>query len=337
MKLYNNMKILITGGSGFIGTNVVEKLLLMGFNNLINVDIQQPYNINHLPFWVNCNILNQKDLKIIFDEYRPTHVLHLAARTDTSSDLLEDYFDNVEGTSSLLKVLENSEYVKHVVITSTQYVYKDNDIPFPINDMDFKPHTVYGVSKKITEDMTRNSAMNCAWTIVRPTNVWGPWNMRYPNELWKIIHQGLYFHPYGANPVKSFAYVKNVAHQMIGIIFTTSSSVNKQVFYVGDIPIVSTKWIEYFSKELTGKSIRYVPEFFVYIISYFGTLLNKIKIPFPLNLGRFQNMKDDYPTPMQKTIDGFGLSNPDLENNIKDTIHWFKNEGKHFFPYWNLK
>jgi hypothetical protein len=69
---------------------------------------------------------------------------------------------------------------------------------------------------------------------------------------------------------------------MIGIIFATSSSVNKQVFYVGDIPIVSTKWIEYFSKELTGKSIRYVPEFFVYIISYFGTLLNKIKIPFPL-------------------------------------------------------
>jgi nucleoside-diphosphate-sugar epimerase len=331
------MKLLITGASGFIGTNVIDLLLSKGINDFINVDKQQPHKSDHKIYWVSCNILEREVLQSIFDNYQPTHVLHLAARTDTSSNKLKDYFDNTEGTANLIHAIENSSCVQHFVITSTQYVYKKDEQPIPVSDQDYKPHTMYGVSKKLTEEMTRNSKMKSAWTIVRPTNVWGPWNMRYPNELWKIIDQGLYFHPKGANPVKSFAYVKNVAHQMVEIILSTTALVDKQVYYVGDVPTNSTQWINYFSKELTGKSVRYVPQSFMYTLSFFGTLLNKIKIPFPLNLSRFKNMKDDYITPMQKTIDAFGLSHPDLEANVKETIFWFKKEGNSFFPYWNSK
>lgn len=331
------MRLLITGGSGFIGTNFIELLIQNKIENFINVDKQKPCNSAQEKYWIKCNLLNEEELFEIVVQFKPTHIVHLAAKTDTASDKLEDYIDNTEGTANLIRVIEKSDSVRHVVITSTQYVFKPENDAFPKTDSHFKPHTAYGESKKICEELTRNSAMNCEWTIIRPTNVWGPWHMRYPNELWRIIDKGWYFHPKNADPVKSFAYVKNVAHQILRILESSSAIVNKKVFYVGDMPINSVKWINCFSQELTGKNVRIIPKSLFYLIALTGNYLNKLHIPFPLNLLRFENMNSEYNTPMQKTIDAFGVSHPDLEKNIKETIDWIKNEGNPFFKYWRNK
>lgn len=331
------MKILITGGSGFIGSNFIDLLLSENIMDFINLDKQKPYNLNHNKYWVECNILDSENLQRVFNDYKPTHVIHLAARTDTASEKLEDYFDNTEGTRSLIDVIENSYSVCHTIIASTQYVYKSSNIPFPISDDHFEPYTAYGISKKITEEYTKNSKMKSAWTIVRPTNVWGPWHMRYPNELWKIIDMGLYFHPGAEDPVKSYAYVKNVAYQIYRMLLSPIQDVNKQVYYVGDYSINSKIWLNAFSVELTGKKVRKVPKTFLYLLSVLGTYLNKMNFRFPLSILRFENMIDNYDTPMKKTIDQFGLSHPNLQVNVKETINWVKNEGKYFFPYWNNK
>jgi nucleoside-diphosphate-sugar epimerase len=331
------MKLLITGGSGFIGTNFVELLCSNNLLNFVNIDKQKPCNEQHDKYWVECDILDLNKFEKLFDDFNPTHVLHLAARTDTSSDKLEDYNDNTNGTANLIKIIEKSSSVEHVIITSTQYVYKNDICPYPKSDVDYKYHTIYGLSKQLTEDYIRNSSIKCKWTIIRPTNVWGPWNMRYPNELWKILDLGFYFHPRKADPIKSFAYVKNVVHQILKIYQSPSEVVSQQVFYVGDLPISSTIWINSFSEELTGKSIRYFPRWFMYSIALFGSGLNAIGYKFPLNLVRYNNMIDDYTTPMEKTINTLGLSHPNLESNVKETVGWFKNEGKNFFKYWQSK
>jgi nucleoside-diphosphate-sugar epimerase len=331
------MRILITGGSGFIGTNLIELLLSENVQEFINVDKQKPFNSEQKKYWIDCNIIDTVKLKKIFDEYKPTHIVHLAARTDTASERLEDYYDNTIGSKSLLTVIENSTSVTHTIITSTQYVYKSKQRPFPVSDIDFKPHTAYGFSKKLTEEYTRDSTMNSAWTIVRPTNVWGPWHMRYPNELWMIIDKGLYFHPGNEDPIKSYAYVKNVAYQIYKILLSPIQDVDKQVYYVGDYSMRSKKWLNAITVELTGKKIKIVPKHFLFLLSVLGTVLNKMNIRFPLSILRFENMIDDYDTPIEKTIRQFGLSHPDLEVNVRETIEWVKNDGKHFFPYWSNK
>ena len=99
----------------------------------------------------------------------------------------------------------------------------------------------------------------------------------------------------------------------------------------------SKKWLNAFSIELTGKKIRVLPKSVLYLLSIIGTYLNKMGIRVPLSLLRFENMIDNYDTPMGNTIDKFGLSHPNLEENVKETISWVKNEGKHFFKYWNNK
>ncbi len=331
------MKIVITGGSGFIGSNFIDLLLSNNINNIINIDKQKPYNQKHEKFWINANILETEKLLTIFGEYKPSHVIHLAARTDTASENLEDYFDNTEGTKSVVSVIEKTDSVIYSIITSTQYVYKSNSEMFPESDDHYKPHTAYGFSKKITEEYVRKSQMKSAWTIIRPTNVWGPWHMRYPNELWKIIDKGLYFHPGQEDPIKSYAYVKNVTHQILMMLNAPIHEVDKQVYYVGDNSMNSKKWLNAFSVELTGQNIKIMPRIFIYGLSIIGSCLNLIGIRFPLNVLRFKNMIDNYDTPMEKTIEKFGLSHPDLEVNVKETISWVKNDGRSFFPYWNNK
>ncbi|MFD2161878.1 NAD-dependent epimerase/dehydratase family protein [Paradesertivirga mongoliensis] len=331
------MRLLITGGSGFIGSNFIDLLTHNNFVEFINVDKQRPLNSQHNDYWRPCDILEKEKLRQIFDQYAPTHVLHLAARTDTASDKLEDYVENTEGTANLINAVENQPSVKLTIIASTQYVYKSKEFPLPEREDQYIPHTAYGVSKKLSEEATRNSSMHSAWTIIRPTNVWGPWNMRYPNEFLKIIDKGLYFHPGKANPIKSYAYVKNVAHQIWGILQSPTQAVDKQVYYVGDPPMASLTWVNSFSQELTGKKVKSFPVPLMRLASHIGDYIKKLNIPFPLHMVRFNNMLDDYDTPMQKTLDAFGLSHPNLEENVQETIGWIRGNGKFFFPYWRDK
>lgn len=330
------MRLLITGGSGFIGTNFIELLIQKGDVDFVNFDKQEPLNDKHAAYWIQGDLLNKQEIIDAFVKFNPTHVLHLAARTDTASDILSDYLDNTEGTKNLLEVIEKRDSVKHTIITSTQYVYKSKETPIPEADDIFLPHTVYGISKRITEELTRKSTMSGIWTIIRPTNVWGPWNMRYPNELLRILDKGMYFHPGNADPVKSYAYVKNVVHQIYGMLNAPAEVVHQKVFYVGDFPMNSLKWLNSFSQELIGRNVTKLPFRSVQLLSYMGDVIKAVKLPFPLHSVRFNNMIDDYVTPMDRTISIFGLSNPDIDKNVKETISWIK-DNKKFFPYWKSK
>lgn len=92
--------------------------------------------------------MDKDALAAAFDKYKPSIVIHLAARTDTLSDNLEDYIENTEGTKNVVDEIKKHDYVKHALFASTQYVYKDKVIPFGLTDDSYAPHTVYGISKR---------------------------------------------------------------------------------------------------------------------------------------------------------------------------------------------
>ena len=95
----------------------------------------------------------------------------------------EGYGVNVEGTENVLRAVASSPTVRRVVVTSTQYVSGPDHTP--AHDEDFGPHTVYGASKVLTEELTRKAALEVPWTLIRPVNVWGPWHERYRREFWR--------------------------------------------------------------------------------------------------------------------------------------------------------
>ena len=329
-------KILITGGSGFIGINLIEQFEQLGYS-FINFDKAKPWKKVHERYWLQANLLDIETIREAFIKFNPTIIIHLAARTDCNSDILEDYIDNTQGTQNLINVIKEFDCIKQVLITSTQYVYKSKSSPFQLCDNEYLPHTTYGKSKVITEEITRKADLKCAWTIVRPGNVWGPWHMRYPIELWKMIDQGYYVHASKKEVIRTYGFVKNVVHQIIEIINAPIEKVNQKTFYLGDLPIDSYIWLNGISNNLRGKSIKRIPSSFFIFPALMGDLLKKIGIPSPIYTTRYKNMIEDYYAPTNITINEFGLSCPDINQNIQETVDWIKGEGQVFFPYWSQK
>ena len=322
-------KILITGGSGFIGTNIIDLFIDKGYD-FINFDKAPPLKKSHTSFWHKGNILNLEELDVFFDEYEPTIVIHLAAKTDTIGLSIDYYIENTKGTDNLLSIIQKKSIVERVVITSTQYVFFPKSYNFPKSDTDYNTHTIYGDSKVITEELTRSSNLNCAWTIIRPTNVWGPWHIRYSNELLKYIKSGIYVHP-GFNEVKkSYAYVKSVTHQIESIINADISIIDRATFYVGDYPKDSYEWANEFSIQMRNTKIHRIPKIILKLLAIFGDFFKLVGINFPLDSKRYNNMITQYLAPMKKTIDLFGTNPESFEENIKETIDWLKNEGSSF-------
>ena len=207
-------------------------------------------------------------------------------------------------------------------------------------DTDYLPHTVYGKSKMIAEQATRRAKLKCAWTIVRPANVWGPWHMRYPDELLKIIAKGIYVHPGKVPIIRTYGYVKNVVHQIAAILQAQEAKTNGKTYYLGDLPIDSYLWLDALSQTIRGKKIKRVPSFLFLFPALIGDLLLETGIKFPLNSVRYHNMIEDYYAPTNITVREFGLSHPNLKNNAAETVQWLKSDfskKSKFWKSWFLK
>jgi len=75
------MKILIPGRSGFIGTQVVDRLLAKG-HTVLNLSLHDPHEEAHQPFWREIDTLDADLLRQTMTEFVPDQVMHLAARTE---------------------------------------------------------------------------------------------------------------------------------------------------------------------------------------------------------------------------------------------------------------
>ena len=166
-------KILVTGGSGFIGTNAVELFLAAG-NEVLNIDIKKPQNANHIKNFKKVDILDISSLRRIVSEFAPAYVVHLAARTDLRGKTLDDYEINTIGVRNMLNVISQQLSVQRFIFASTKLVCKNGY--YPKFDEDYCPNTVYGQSKVAGEEIVRTaSTLSCDWCIVRPSSIWGPW------------------------------------------------------------------------------------------------------------------------------------------------------------------
>src|SRR5207302_6789796 len=237
------MRILITGGSGFIGTNTIEAFANHA-NAILNYSIHAPLNPAQMPYWRAGDILNLVATTAAFREFQPDRVLHLAARAecDEKTTVEEGYRANTEGTRNVLEAIRATPSVQRAIITSSQFVCAPGRLPK--NDTDYFPETVYGESKVITEKLTREADLSACWTIIRPTNIWGPWHMRYRREFWRVVERGLYVHPGHQPVIRCYGYVKNALHQILKIFQAPREMVHARTIYLGDRPIDLFDWVD---------------------------------------------------------------------------------------------
>jgi GlcNAc-P-P-Und epimerase len=322
------MKILITGGSGFIGTNTVEHFLASGAE-IFNLDIQPPFDGKHLGLWRQVDILDSEALKSAFREFQPDAVIHLAARAecDETTTVEVGYRMNTQGTQNVLEAIRETRSVGRVIIISSQFVCGPEHPPR--HDADFHPVTVYGQSKVITEQLTRKAALDCCWTIVRPTNIWGPWHQRYSNEFWKVAEKGWYVHPGGKPVMRCYGYVGNLVCHLEAILQAAPPKINKQVFYLSDLPADIYQWASAFCVGLRGQPARRVARPVLKLLGVAGDVISKITgKPFYITSSRVHSMTSDYLVPgaIERTISILGEPRYSLEEGVSKSLAWLKSK-----------
>ena len=316
---------MITGGSGFIGTNLVDHFISKG-HEVINIDIAEPRNKSHLIFWHNIDILNLSDLQSSIKSFMPDIIFHMAARTDLEGHNVSDYQANTVGVKNLLIAINGSHSLSRVIFASSRLVCRIGYIPK--NDNDYLPNTPYGESKVIGEKFVKKFApkINCVTIIVRPTSIWGPWFEIPYRDFFLSIASGRYVHPGFSEIYKSFGFVGNTIYQLTKLAEAPNDLVNHKIFYLADhCPISVHDMANTIQRTLGVRRIRTIPVAMLRPIAWIGDCLRVLgwHNP-PLTSFRLRNLL----TPMVYDLDNLkdiaGELPYSMEEGVKITINWLQ-------------
>jgi UDP-glucose 4-epimerase len=178
------MRVLVTGGAGFIGSHIVDGLLERGAEVAIADHLHRsprPWVGDALQRGAQLHVADVRDLSAVrraFEAARPEVVLHLAAQVDVRHSIADPAYDaqvNVAGTVSVLEAAREVG-ARRVVLASTAAVYGD-PVSLPINeDAPIAPLSPYGTSKAAAEwYLGQYQRLHGMSTLaLRMANVYGP-------------------------------------------------------------------------------------------------------------------------------------------------------------------
>lgn len=257
------MRITVTGGAGFIGSHLVDRLIEDGHTVQVidNLYTGNKEFVHSKAQFVELDIRDPK-LYSVLEEFRPDYIFHEAAQTEVSTSMSDPMLDcdiNLMGLINLLNAAVKLD-VKKFLMPSSAAVYGNLDT-LPLNEeMIGNPSSFYGLTKLTTEHYLRiyHEAFGLPYICYRYSNVFGP---RQGNGgeggvisiFAKAIVQGSPIIVYGdGKQTRDFIYVDDVVeanilgmqHQVTGI-YNVSTGISSSVnLLVDEFRNISGKDIE---------------------------------------------------------------------------------------------
>lgn len=164
--------VLVTGSNGLLGQKLTEKILAEGRVKLIATSKgANRYPVNEGYVYAEMDILDEKNVRTVLEQYQPDVIIHTAAMTNV--DICEADKENcirlnVEAVAALLSLCEEKEI--QLIHLSTDFVFDGANGPYTEED-DVNPLSYYGESKVKAEELVKASKAN--WTIIRTILVYG--------------------------------------------------------------------------------------------------------------------------------------------------------------------
>lgn len=267
-----NKIILVTGGAGFIGSHLCERLLAEGyfvvcldnFNNFYDPRLKED-NIHQIKqnqnfVLVRGDILDTRTLESIFANHKIDTVVHLAALPGVRTSFVGsgNYIDvNLKGTLNLLNAARDNNVSQFVFGSSSSVYGKDSPVPFVETENNLTPISPYGVSKLSAEILCKSyhKLYGLPITILRIFSAFGP---RQRPEL--ALHQFVRSMKKGeviamlgdGTASRDFTYVDDVVE---GIMLALKKPFPFEIFNLGNSKTVKLRELI----ELLGKKLGVEP------------------------------------------------------------------------------
>ena len=273
------MRALITGGGGFIGSHLAEKLLNQGdcVHIIDNFSTGQMENINHLRgqarfSYTVGSIMSEKTMEPLIE--KADTIYHLAAAVGVKliiSEQIESLMTNIQGSEQILR-LAHQKGNKKVIIASTSEIYgKNGSIPYREDaDRLIGPTTKFRWSYSTTKAIDEYLALayfkekRLPIIIVRLFNTVGPRQIgRYGMVIPRFIKQALLGEPitvYGdGSQRRCFGYVEDVVEGIIAL--SRCSEAVGDIFNIGNTEEITIACLARKIKKLTksASKIVYIP------------------------------------------------------------------------------
>ena len=175
------MKVLVTGGAGFIGSHIVDELIKKGFEVVVIDDLSTGFkkNLNSDAVFYQVDVCDSEKIGKIFDKEKPDFVNHHAAQNNMTRSIENPIHDaniNIRGS---LNIIINSirTKVKKIIYASSGGLCYGEPVNIPTKEDDsINPTSPYGVSKHTVEHylITSSITHSLKFTALRYANVYGP-------------------------------------------------------------------------------------------------------------------------------------------------------------------
>jgi UDP-glucose 4-epimerase len=310
-------KILITGGSGFIGSHLVKKLLNDGYEIAITTKYDSVYeNIRLFNVWkkirvIECDLRYSSCISKI-NNFNPKIIFHLAAYNDVKGSFTNynDSLDsNIIGTANLLENLKN--YEQFIYISSSEVygyqkinkIFEEKMIPHPVSP--------YSVGKYAGELYAQMHMLHQKKPIkiLRPFNVFGEWqsNKAVISELIEKFINNEQVNITKGTQTREFNYVGNTVMLLINAL--KSKKFFNNITNISDGNEISIKSLAEKIKKLSNSDSKII----------IGGLAER----------KTEIIRMKASTKKMKKITG-RLDILPFDIALKKTIEWHKNKGKNF-------
>lgn len=265
---FKGKRVLVTGGTGFIGSALVERLLSEGAN--VTLLIRDQNFSQRKDLLSRCTVYvgeidSYKDMSEIVSYTDPQVIFHLAAYAivkASSRDPLNTYRVNVMGTVTLLEALRTVGKPELIVVASSDKAYGDHEnLPYK-EDFPLVPKNTYDTSKACMDMISQTYANNYGMpiTVTRCSNVYGPGDYNFtrivPNTIRRLL-QGKAPELYRdvAEMVRELIYIDDVVDAYMTLVNTPEPTWG-EVFNIGGTGFYEIQnIIDEISLTVTGKIV----------------------------------------------------------------------------------
>ena len=264
-----NGKTVVTGGAGFVGCHLVERLLSDGHEVVVidNFSTGRPENLAHLkdhPGLVihNIDIAEEKAVEGLFDEI--SCVFHLASRADIVPSIqwpMDYYQANVTGTANVLEACRAAN-VKSFVYAASSSCYGIPDTHPTPETAEIRPQYPYALTKRLAEEMIMHWGQVFGMPVIslRLFNVYGPRSRTsgsYGAVFGVFLAQKLAGEPFtvvgDGTQTRDFTFVTDVVN---AFVMAAKSDLNNTILNVGSGNTYEVNHLV----ELLGGDVTYIPK-----------------------------------------------------------------------------